>query len=482
MLSSQPKGLYTLCFTELWERFGFYMVQMLIVLFLTRSMHFSEGHADLLYGAFGGLLYVSPVIGGWLADHYIGFRRAVIVGAVLLFVGYSLLMVPTLKIFYLGLAILIVGNGLLKPCISSMVGTLYKNDEAKREGGFTLFYIGINLGGIIPPLIAGTVIKAWGWHYGFGLAAGGMIVALLTFTLTSRVIWQVGSVPKLSPLIQSKQAARVFNFKFTVGIILFVALFYWGVLEAGITDWIITAAAIVFTLYVLWCLRKEDVVHQRRLIGALILIVFSIGFWMLYAESFSSMMLFAASNINLHIFGISITPEFTQFYNSAVIILFGPFFNWLWQYLDRKHCNPSIPLKFAFGMGLMCLGFVLLVIATNSQFATEGKISDWWLMGSYILQTFGELCLSPIGLAMITMLAPKHLVGLMMGMWFFVVAGATAISGMLANLAAVPHGTPALDSLSIYHHAFSLWSFISATLVVISFVIYPFVKRLIAIH
>ena len=482
MLSNQPKGLYTLCFTEMWERFGFYMVQMLFVLFLTRSMHFSEGKADLLYGAFGGLLYVSPVIGGWLADNYIGFRRAVIVGAVLLFIGYSLLIVSTLKVFYLGLAVLIVGNGLLKPCISSMVGTLYSEDEAKREGGFTLFYIGINIGGIIPPIIAGTVVKAWGWHYGFALAAGGMIVALLTFMLTSHVVWKVGNVPDASPIKKSQQAAAAFNIKFFIGIILFVALFYWGVLEASATDWVITVAAVVFILYVLFCLRNEDILHQRRLIGALILIVISIGFWMLYAQSFSSLMLFAASNIDLNIFGVTITPEFTQFYNSAVIILFGPFFNWLWQYLDRKQCNPSIPLKFALGMGLMCLGFVLLVISTNGHYDVNGKVSDWWLMGSYVLQTFGELCLSPIGLAMITMLAPKHLVGLMMGMWFFVIAGATSISGMLANQAAVPHGTSALESLSVYHHAFGLWSWISAILVAISFMIYPFVKRLIAIN
>lgn len=458
------------------------MVQMLIVLFLTRSMHFSEGHADLLYGAFGGLLYVSPVIGGWLADHYLGFRRSVIIGAIFLFVGYSLLMVSIPKIFYLGLAILIVGNGLLKPCISSIVGTLYGDDEAKREGGFTLFYIGINLGGVIPPIIAGSVIKAWGWHYGFGLAAAGMVIALLTFTLTSRVIWQVGNPRDESPLKRSKQAAAAFNLKFAIGLVVATALFYWGVLEAGTTDWIITAAAVIFTVYVLWCLRKEDPLHQRRLIGVLILLVLSVGFWMLYAQSFTSLMLFAASNVDLQIFGIQITPEFTQFYNSAVIILFGPFFNWLWQYLEKKHCNPSIPLKFAYGVALMCLGFVLLVVATNHQFAVNGKVSDWWLMGSYVLQTFGELCLSPIGLAMITMLAPEHLVGLMMGMWFFVVAGATAISGMLANLAAVPHGTSAIASLGVYHQAFSLWSWISAIVVVLSFMIYPFVKRLIAIN
>ena len=479
MLKHHPRGLYTLCLTELWERFGFYMVQMLFVLFLTRSMHFPQKKADLLYGAFGGLLYVSPVIGGWLADHYLGFRRSVIFGAVFLCVGYALLMITNIHMFYFGLAILIVGNGLLKPCISSMVGSLYGDDEAQREGAFTLFYIGINIGGVIPPLIAGSVVKAWGWHYGFGLAAAGMVIALLTFIGTSRDIWRIGGLPDVSPLRISPRKAKQFYLKFALGLMIAIALFYGGVLRADDTDWVIVLAALVFVGYVLNCLRSEHALHRRRLLGALILIVVSVGFWMLYAQSFTSLLLFAQANTQLRMFGIPISPIFTQFYNSAVIILFGPLFNWLWQYLERRGVNPSIPLKFAYGMALMCLGFVLLVVATDNRFGVQGRVSDWWLMGSYVLQTFGELCLSPIGLAMITLLAPKHLVGLMMGMWFFTIAGATAISGMLAGVAAVPQGTSSLASLTIYHDAFAQWSWISAILVGLSFMIYPFVKRLI---
>lgn len=481
MLSSQPKGLYTLSLTELWERFGYYMVQMLIVLFLTRKLHFTDGQADLLYGAFGGLLYVTPVIGGWLADHFIGFRRAVIVGAVFLFVGYLLLMSTNLDVFYLGLGVLIVGNGFLKPCISSIVGDLYGDDEAKREGGFTIFYVGINLGALIPPLIAGSVIKAWGWHFGFGLAAAGMLIALITFTLTNKVIWQLGNVPQDSPLKKGVGAALAFNMKFYIGTAIAVLLCYWGVVKAGATDWVIIVAAVVFVLYVLLCLRKEHALDRRRLIGALILIVLSIGFWMLYAQSFSSLMLFAATNMNLHLFGIKITPEFTQFYNSFIIIVFGPIFNLFWQWLERRNLNPSIPLKFAYGIALMCLGYCLLTWATDGRFGIDGKISGWWLVGSYVLQTFGELALSPIGLAMITVLAPRPLVGLMMGMWFFVIAGGTAISGIFASGASVPAGTSSLASLAIYHHAFGYWSWLTAILVGISFIIYPFVKRLIAL-
>ncbi len=481
MFNSQPKALFTLSLTELWERFGFYMVQMLIVLFLTEHLHFSDKRADLLYGAFGGLLYVTPVIGGWLADHFIGFRRSVILGAIFLFLGYVLLMSAHLQVFYLGLGVLIVGNGFLKPCISSIVGELYGSDEAKREGGFTLFYIGINIGALIPPIIAGVVVKAWGWHSGFGLAAAGMVIALLTFTLTSKVIWTLGNVPDNSPLRKGAALALAFNVKFYLGIIAAIALCYWGVVEAATTDWVVIVAAIVFATYVLVCVSKEHKLDRHRLIGALILIVLSIGFWMLYAQSFSSLMLFASTNINLHLFGMAITPEFTQFYNSFVIIVFGPVFSLLWQYLERHDLNPSIPLKFAYGMALMCFGFWLLSWATNGSFGVNGVISNWWLVGSYVLQTFGELALSPIGLAMITVLAPKPLVGLMMGMWFFVVAGGTAISGIFAGQASVATGSSHIAALAIYHHAFSYWTWLSAILVAIAFIIYPFVKRLIAL-
>lgn len=481
MLRSQPKGLYTLSFTELWERFGFYLVQILIVLFLTRSLNFPEAKADLLTGAFGGLLYITPVIGGWLADHYIGFRRAVIIGAVILFAGYALLMSPHQTSFYWALALLIVGNGFLKPSISSIVGDLYTNDEAKREGGFTIFYAFINIGAVIPPVISSFVVTHWGWHYGFGLAAAGMIIALLTFTLTSRVIWHLGNIPESSPLKSSGMTQLWFRVCFWLGTFIAVVLAYWALTVASTTDWVIVAAGSIFTLYVLYCIRKEVALDQRRLIGAVVLIVLSVGFWSLYNETFTSEMLFAEHNLDLQLFGFPITPEFTQFYNSFVIIVCGPLFNILWQQLERIGMNPSIPLKFAYGILLMCLAFALLTWGTNGQFGIAGKISGWWLVGSYVIQTFGELCLSPIGLAMITVLAPKHLVGLMMGMWFFVISAGYAVSGIIAQQAAIPSGASTLTSLAIFHGAFATWTWMSAILVVLSFVIYPFVKRLIAL-
>ena len=478
-LVDQPKGLFTLCFTELWERFGYYLLTTILVLFLTQSAHLSEHDANLLYGAFAALLYVTPVIGGWLADKFLGFRQAVLIGAGALFIGYVLMIFSDMHLFILGLSFLIIGNGFLKPSVSSIVGDLYGQGEAKREGGFTLFYMGINIGSIIPPLIAGSVVLHWGWHYGFALAAAGMVICVLTFTLSSRVIWRVGNIPQGSPLKRGISAATWFNLKLYIGTLVCVGLIYVGVEHAQATTWVVIVAAIVFTLYVLRDLFKEDVAHRYAMIAALVLIVLSVGFWALYNQTFTSLMLFANRNMDKQLFYWHITPEFTQFYNGFFIIILSPFFNYLWMSLNKYKLNPSFPMKFALGILFMSLGFLLLTWGTAARFSEQGIISGWWLIGSYFLQTIGELCLSPIGLAMITMLAPKHLVGTMMGVWFFASAGAYAITGMLANWAVVPVHETLSHALAIYHHAFGLWTAMSFVLTIISFICYPFLKRMI---
>ncbi len=482
MLSGQPRGLYTLCFTEMWERFGYYMVQAIFILFLTQKLLVSEGQADLLYGAFAGLLYVTPVVGGWLADNYLGFRRAIVLGAVLLFIGYMLLILSELRFFYLGLSFLIVGNGFLKPNVSSIVGDLYTNDEGKREGGFTLFYMGINIGSIVPPIIAGSVINHWGWHYGFALAAIGMVISVITFLAGGRAIWHIGNIPEESPLKQGARQRLVFNIKLYAGLLLAVGLFYLGILESRYTNVIILAAGLLFFVCVVFYLLREDPRHRNNMLVCLALITLSIGFWALYNQTFTSLTLFANRNMNLHLLGWTITPEFTQFYNGFFIIALSPLFNYLWTWLEKYRLNPSIPFKFALAIGFMCLGFFFLVWGTNGSYGQGGVISGWWLIGSYFLQTIGELLLSPIGLAMITVLAPKHLVGMMMGVWFFALACASSLAGYLANYAAMPKDQDLLTALGIYHHAFVQWSWMSVGLVVVSFFCYPFLKRTITME
>lgn len=476
--TSQPKGLYTLFFTELWERFGFYTLQTILILYLTQKLLFSDHHANILYAAFSALLYASPAVGGYLADRYLGFRRAIIIGGVLLFLGYVGTALPGRDFFYLGLSLLITGNGLLKPNVSSIVGDLYQQNDSRREGGFTLFYMGINLGSLIPPLIAGTIVVLYGWHAGFSLAAVGMAVGLITFIWSGKSIHHIGLVPKNSPL--SSKGKRRFRFRilFYVGLLASVIFFYIAMQFPEYTDVIVIIAAVLVTAVVVVLLFREPLIQRNKMLASLILIIISIGFWALYMQTFTSLMLFAARNMDKNVLGFTITPEFTQFFNPFFIIMLSPALSQLWIRLNRFDKNPTVPAKFTFGIVFMSLGFILLAWGSGS-FAHAGMVSAWWLIISYLLQTVGELLLSPIGLSMITLLSPKHLVGMMMGVWFFATAGAYAIGGYLASIADVPKHVGVLGSLGIYHHAFVVLSWLSIGLVVISFLLLPWLNKMI---
>lgn len=473
----QPRGLSTLFFTELWERFGFYTVQTIIILYLVKKVLFTDQEANNLAAAFNAVLYLTPAIGGYLADRYLGFRRAVYIGAFLLLIGYVLLSLPGLQIFYLGLGVLIAGNGLLKPNISSIVGDLYYDNDPRRQGGFTLFYMGINIGSLIPPLIVHAVVVKYGWHAGFSLAALGMAIALVTFFLGSKTIRHIGKIPSDSVVLTPKRIR--FYSLLVIGLLASIGLFYLAMRHPQVTDTLVGIAAVVLILIITVILWREPVRDRHRMLAILALIVISIGFWALYNQTFTSLMLFADRNMQPDFLGFHITAEFTQFFNPFFIILASPFLSRLWIKLDHKKRNPSIPLKFAFGVGLMFLGFAALVVGTQF-FAVANKVSVWWLVLSYLLQTMGELLLSPIGLSMITELAPDHLVGMMMGVWFFAQAGAFALGGVFANLAAAPKLASLALSLSIYQHAFTVLMWLSLALAVVSFILWPFLRRLIA--
>lgn len=476
----QPKGLYILFFTEMWERFGYYTVQAVIILFLTQHLAYSDYRANTLVAAYSALLYITPALGGYLADKYFGFYRAVIIGGVLLLLGYLMMVVHNHRFVYLGMCVLICGNGFLKPNISSMVGSLYQKNDPRREGGFTLFYMGINLGSLFPPLITGTVVALYGWHMGFSMAAIGMSIALFVFVILGRNIESVGKMPEHSLLREGKKRLRKrFYAYLIVGLVLFVALFYQALWHAHFTELLVILATVLIVLAVSYFMLKETVKKRNRMLASLLLILLSIIFWALYSLTFSMLMLFAARNMIKHIAGFPITPEATQFFNPLYIVLLSPILNMLWFRLSKNKCNPSIPLKFALGILLMCLGFVVLFYGTLGCFADQGMVSAWWLVLSYFLQTCGELLLSPIGLSMITVLTPPNMVGMMMGVWFLASACAFAISGSLANLADVPKHTDAIHSLPIYHHAFGLLSLLSLGLVVISFALVPLLKRMI---
>lgn len=474
-LEKQPKGLYLLFFTELWERFGFYTLQTIIILYMTKALFMTDQKANVLYAAFSSLLYLTPTLGGYIADRYLGFQRAIMLGGMLLIIAYTIAALPGQTYFFLGLSILICANGFFKPNVSSIVGELYRNNDARRDGGFTLFYMGINVGSLIPPVIAGYIVTRYGWHAGFLLAAIGMALGQIIFIFGRKYLHGAGAQPNLRH--RTKPGCGFYTL-LSIGIVMCVTLSNIALQHPLETNYIVEIAAVLILLATLLFLLKEPLAQRKKMIACLILILISIGFWSLYNQTFTSLMLYADRNMHKEILGIPLDAEATQFFNPFFIIALSPILGRLWLKLDNYNLNPSVQMKFSLGVLFMSLGFILL--AVGSYFFTDnGVTSAWWLVVSYLLQTVGELLLSPIGLAMITVLCPRHLVGMMMGVWFFSQAASFAIGGMLANLAAIPDHVSTLASLGIYSHAFLVYGIISLVIAIISFSLVPFLTRMI---
>lgn len=472
---TQPKGLYLLFFTELWERFGFYTLQTIIILYMTKALMMPDNKANLLYAAFSSLLYLTPTIGGYLADKYLGFQRSIIIGGALFVVAYLICASPDKALFFIGLGLLIVANGFFKPNVSGIVGDLYHENDARRDGGFTLFYMGINIGALIPPLIAGALVTKYGWHSGFILAAVGMAIGQTTFMLGKKSLGTKGLYPK-NNIDQSPPSYKFYALLFS-GVIGFVGLCQFAFIYPQFTTSLISIAGVVILMVTLFFLLKEPVKQRKKMFACLILIIISFGFWALYNQTFTSLMLFADRNMDHHILGIPLDAEATQFFNSFFIIALSPILSRLWIRMDGAGFNPSIQKKFTLGVLFMCAGYFVLAVGAKF-FGNAGITSAWWLVMSYLLQTIGELLLSPIGLAMITVLCPKHLVGMMMGVWFFAQAASFAIGGFLANIAAVPEHATAVMSLQIYSHAFTLYGLIAFEMFLISFALLPLINRM----
>lgn len=473
---TQPRGLYLLFFTELWERFGFYTLQTIIILYMTKALFMPDTHANLLYAAFSALLYLTPTIGGYLADKYLGFQRAITIGGILFIIAYLVCAFNDKTIFFLGLSLLIVANGFFKPNVSSIVGELYQKNDPRRDGGFTLFYMGINIGALIPPLIAGGLVAKYGWHAGFIAAAIGMAIGQIIFMLGKNRLGDAGLYPK-GRTTHQPLSYRFYGLLFC-GIVASVGLCLLAFQYPQTTNYIVEIAAVVILLVVLFYLSEQPVLQRKKMFAALVLIIISFAFWALYNQTFTSLMLFADRNMTQQFLGFPFNAEATQFFNPFFIITLSPLLSRLWIRMDRVGLNPSTQMKFFLGVFFICAGYFLLAFGTR-YFGTDGITSPWWLCLSYLLQTIGELLISPIGLAMITVLSPKKLVGMMMGVWFFAQAASFAVGGYLANIAAIPENMSAAASLPIYSHAFTVYGLIALVMAAVSLACVPLINRLV---
>lgn len=450
----QPPGLYILFFVEMWERFGFYCVQSLLVLYLSKVFLFSDTHSYDLFSAFSALIYATPVIGGYLADRYLGFRRAIILGGILYIFGYFGLASLNQHIFYLSLAALICGNGFFKANVSSLLGTLYNERDPRRDSGFTIFYMGINLGSLFSTLACTYVAAMYGWQYGFGMAGVGMVIGVVTCILAFKHLGDHGLAPDPNRLGKRVIAGLTTRSFIYLGTIIALVLISFLVMHGKMVSNFLIGFGIVAFSSLLIMGFYEDRERRNKLFALLLLMLFSIAFWALYTQTFSSLTLFTDRIVNRHILGFQIPTAMFQSVNPFFIITLSPLVALMWIKLYGKRLNPSTPMKFAIALLLTGASFVLLTVGI--KLAKNGALVGMvWLIQIYFLQTVGELFLSPVGLSAVTELAPPRLVGMVMGIWFMSLSAAYAVGGRIADLTAIPTSVVDLSAISkMYAHNF----------------------------
>jgi len=454
-----PRGLATLFFTELWERFSYYGMRALLILFMTAplaggGLGFDTGKAGIIYGTYVGLVYFTALPGGWLADRFLGQRRATLYGGVLIMLGHICLALPALGTFYAGLGLIISGTGLLKPNISVMVGQLYGAEDHRRDAGFSIFYMGINLGAFVAPLVCGWLAQGEtfrgilagagiapesAWHWGFGMAAIGMFFGLLQYLAGWKHLGDAGMHPggagDAATRDQNRRTLRRWGVAIAALVAVILALVLAGAIRItpeGVGN-AVGIALLVVTVVVFGRLFSSGdwtPAERKRLITIAVLFAASVVFWAVYEQAGSTLNLFAERGTANQVLGRSYPASWYQALPAVYVVLLAPLFAWLWVWLGDR--EPSSPAKFVLGLVFVGLGFVLLVPAATLA-ATGVKVSPAWLVLTYLLHVIGELCLSPVGLSATTKLAPARVVGLMMGVWFLSLAVGNYLGGRVAG-------------------------------------------------
>jgi POT family proton-dependent oligopeptide transporter len=388
-LLGHPRGLGLLFATEMWERFSYYGMRALLILYLVNVLGWDTARAANLYGTYTGLVYFTPLLGGLLADRYLGTRRSLVIGGALIALGHFSLAVPGMGAFYLGLALVVIGTGFFKPNVSTMVGQLYGAGDPRRDEGFTIFYVGINVGAFLGPIVCGYLAQTpgYGWHWGFGAAGVGMLLGLAVYVaLRDRYLPGVGVRRAAAP----------------------------GALRTPASD------------------SRHD---ARRIAALLIVAVFVVCFWAAYDQSGSSMNLFADRYTRLDVGPLRLRSSWFQSVPAFYVLVFAPVFAGVWGWLRERRLEPSTPRKMALGLFLLGLGFVFLVLGGHRvDVGAGGRVSPLWLLVAYLFHVWGELCLSPVGLSYVTKVAPVRFASMLMGVWFLANAVADKLAGSVAAL------------------------------------------------
>ena len=454
MEKGHPKALYYLFFTELWERFSYYGMRALLVLYIVRELYAEMGENAArirgfeIYAAFGALVYATPVLGGMIADKYLGYRKAIIVGSIMMAIGLFMMAVGTEAFFFAGLGFLVTGNGLFKPNISSMVGALYPQGDPRRDAGFTIFYMGINLGAFLSPLACGYVAEVYGRVYGFGLAGIGMVLGLIIFMvgIKNGTFGLNGSKP-----VTGEGEVKTFGLSKSLWSMILsflsVPLLIFLIYKSQLAGYLLYTVLALVVFVIGKSFLEIGRVEREKIIAIFILALFSTVFWAFFEQAGSTITLFADKNVNL----VFMNAEQSNSINPLFIITLAIPFSMLWTWLAQRKMNPYTPYKFAFAIAQLGLGF--LVFAIGARYASEtGLVPLSFLLIGYFLITTGELFISPIGLSMVTRLSPAKVVSFMMGVWFLSMSFAQYVAGIIAKFTTreMTSNGGLLDKISAY--------------------------------
>ena len=440
---SHPKGLAYLFLSEMWERFCYYGMRGLLVLYLIDILRKGDSEAFAIYGAYTALVYAAPVLGGKIADTILGYRKAIVLGGILMAIGEFFILGASEAWLYLGMGTIIVGNGYFKANISSIVGKLYGDNDPRRDSGFTIFYIGINVGALLATTIVAEVGLKLGYHYGFGLAGLGMIAGIFIFMSGKKNYLEISSPPNPEKLKQ-KLVGPLNQFHLVViGSLAVIPVLYFVLMYNQVVGYLLVATAIYMLGFLIIHAFKGDKILRDRLIIFILLMIFNIVFWACFEQAGSSLTLFAQRNVNRVVLGWEMGAATTQFFNPAFILIFGSLFSMMWIKLSAINKNPNIPAKF--GLGIIQLGLGYLVVIIGNLFATDSLVPLLTLVFLYMLHTTGELFLSPIGLSMVTKLAPKNMTGTLMGAWFLSLSASMYVAALLAKLTGSGEGGGGTD-------------------------------------
>jgi POT family proton-dependent oligopeptide transporter len=476
-----PKALWLLFVTEMWERFSYYGMRAILIFYMTKNFLFADDRSYAIYGSYTSLVYLTPVFGGIVADRILGHRKSVTIGAIVMAAGQFCLAIESVPVFYFALALLIVGNGFFKPNMSAIIGKLYAPDDERRDSAYTIFYMGVNVGALLAPIGCGLIGEKFGLPWGFTVAGVGMLLGLVVFLYTQDRLKGIADPPAPPERAASTGLGRepwVY-----VGGLAAVVLVWFLIQATALVGWTLLILGGGIFLYVLGhSITRCEAIARHRLWVALVMTAFGIVFWAFFEQAGSSLNLFADRNVNRLVGGWEMPASLLQSVNPIFIVIFGAPLAWLWLFLAQRHRNPSSPIKFGLGILQLGLGFAALYYGASIS-RDDGIVALSWLILGYLLHTTGELFLSPVGLSMISKLAPSNMGAMMMGVWYLSSAFAQYAAGFIAQLTSVggegvtPEALNPVETVMVYGNVFGGIALISCCVGAFLVLVSPLIRK-----